>query len=248
MTIRYPLDLGHKAENNFPYMSFDIVKFRDRNFIVDSAPSSSGVIDTYQGGDKSIKKTIHIDTIYLPLPDNLQNSYNPSWEMTDMRAINTIRDVLKTDVLSGFKMLGAEMTALAAGDMMKKLTFQTPNPKKQAIFNGIEPRQFSWQWSLIPYSKQESEVIDNIARTFTKHSLPDLGKSTDAFYDFPAEFGITFRNVKGFPILSYCVCQNVSIGYSQSNTQIMEDGRPSQITLSMSFLETDIRTKTRPGI
>lgn len=250
MSIRYPLDLGHKVENDFPYVTFDIVQYRDRNWIVDSGPASSGEVskhwDTYVNEDV---KTIYLDTIHLPLPDNVQNGYAPNWEMTDLRIIEGIRDVLQASGMSEIATIaGGAVLSVTVGDMMKKIAAKTPNPKKQAIFNGIEARGFSFNWTFIPYSQQEAETIDNIIKTFTMHSLPNLEKPSDAFYDFPAEFGITFNNVKGFPKLSYCVCVGVNVGYSQSNTQIMSDGYATQTTLSLSFLETDLRTKTRPGI
>jgi len=250
MSIRYPIDLGHKADNNYPYMSFDIVKFRDRNWIKDSAPASSGKIEKPKG---DIKLSQHpptvLERVYLPLPDNVQNNYSHSWEMTDLRMIEGIRDVLRSSsVLDGAAIIGKTMASLTVGDTFKKIAALTPNPKKQALYNGSEPRSFSWQWTFLPYSQQESEIIDNIIKTFTKHSLPSIENNSDSFFNFPAEFGIHFRNVKGFPVINYCVCQNVSVGYSQSNTQLMDDGYTSQITLSMSFLETDLKTTKTPGV
>lgn len=250
MAIRYPLDLGHKAENNFPYMSFDIIKFRDRNFIKDSAPSSSGKPDTVNPIVKlSDQPPTVLNTVYLPLPDNVQNNYSPSWEMTDLRFVQGIRELAAANgVLEGAMALVGTIYSYTLGDLNKKVFSQTPNPKKQAIFQGIEPRYFSWQWTFLPYSQQESEVVENIIKAFTENSLPDLESSASTFFDFPSEYAISFRNVKGFPTPGYCVCNGVNVSYSQSNTQIMEDGHASQITLSLSFMETDLRTKRKPGL
>lgn len=250
MAIRFPLDLGYKAENNFPYMSFEIIKFRTRNFIKDEDASSGKPITTVDPSGKiSEQPPVVLNTVYLPLPDNIQNNYQPSWEMTSLRTIEGIREVARAnDVEEGALTLLKTAYSLSLGDLNRRLFSQTPNPKKQALFNGIEPRSFQWSWTFIPYSEQESKVIEDVIRTFATNSLPDIEKSSDIFFDFPAEFGIKFKNTKGLPVLDYCVCQGVNVSYSQSNTQLMQDGRASQITLSLSFLETSLRTKTKPGL
>lgn len=252
-SYRFPPDLGFLVEENkLPYVEFGIVKFRDRNLIKDTGPVSGSVPFTTYDGDQTKNFTTILDRVWLPLPANMSNSYSPSWDMAGMPLIETARAALQSNgglmSAEAAKKFAEAGLGIVAGGLIQKFTSQTPNPKKQALFNGIDPRSFTFNWLLTPQSEAEAKLIETIIATFTKNALPDLENKSDSFFDFPAEFEIVFHNVKGFPALSYCVCTNVSTDYSAGATQLLQSGHSVQVALSLSFSETDLRTKSRPGL
>lgn len=238
----FPNDLQQASD---PFVSFRIVKFRDRNVIRDSSkPESSTFV---VNGPNARDRVDTLDWVHLPLPMSMQNNYSPNWEMADMRLIEAARDALNApDKMAGAGVLFDFGHAVIAGDLTKKLAFKTPNPKKQALFNGIDPRNFTFSWQFTPQTERESEQIQEIIRTFVSNALPE--KANESFFNFPAEFLISFTNVKGYPKLSYCVCTGVATDLTPQSLQLLRSGHPVSVGFSLSFMETDLRTKERPGI
>lgn len=287
MSIRYPIDLSTRANKDFPFVQFQIAKFRERTLLKDFQGQSS-VVDGNQAGKiltdqelieglenvpgdatdfdkiqqlraKSAQWVINvtggtevIQDIFLPLPQSLQNNYSPNWEMTDMILINSILDGHNAEDTTQGLSLALQGVGAAVlnrtGQFAQKFAAMTPNPKKQALFNGIEPRTFSFDYTFSPQSLQEAETIDRIVTTFTKYSLPSLKDPTSAFFGFPCEFRILFHKTTGFPIYNWCVCTGVSTNYGPNTIQLLESGHATQIQMTLSFLETDLRTQERPGV
>lgn len=253
-SLRYPPNLGNLLDQSYPFVSFRAIKFRDRWALLENNASSAGVADKPQ--QKDILGDIH-----LPLPQDFQNSVAPQWEIADSQILAAGEQVYKAltsgaiirNAIAGAPALRNELGAIFAGGISKKIRFQTANPKKQAFFGGIEPRSFAFNYSFSPQSLKEAQLIENIIKQFTIHSLPELTSPGDAFFNFPSEFLISFNNTKGFPILSKgnnsCVCTSVSTNYSQAGImQLLQSGHVVQIGLSLTFTETTIRTKQDPGI
>lgn len=197
-----------------------------------------------------------LSNIFLPLPENLQNTYSPQWNMEDMIILNGIRDTIDAlaggDIGQAIKSGAGGVLAAASsnngGLLSQKIGALTPNPKKQALFTGIEPRNFVFEYVFSAQSKQEAEVIEGIVKTLNRYSLPSLEDPRDAFYKFPAEFSIKFHNVKGFPDISWCVCKGISTNYAPGSMQILESGHAIQIGLTMTFEETSLRTQEDMGL
>lgn len=272
--IRFPENLG--STNDIPYMSFKAVKYFDPRFIVDRNAISSATLRDTEGNIKNIQAAIagvlsgvattdtrkreHYGTVFLPLPEGLSNSISPSWDMANQQLLAIAAEGVKGLASQGSGAISTGViakigfdyaaTQIRQTDVFRGSTASTPNPKKQALFNGIDPRSFSWSWTLIPHSQQEAEQILNIIRFFTENSLPSLDNPNGAFFDFPNEFIIEFdSSLKGFPKIKDCVCTGVSTQFSQGGSiQLLESGHPVQTTISLSFTETQLLTKQNPGI
>lgn len=251
MTVyRYPPDLSQESRK-LPFVKFQMVKFRERNFEYDGKGNITGINPT----------KIPLDTIVLPLPEEVSNNYRLNWEMTNLQGLKAVEELFTNN--SAFR-AGANpktrenMAALLAGNFSKIIAQRTPNPKKQALFNGIEPRAFSFKYTFAPQSLQEAQQVQKIIEVFTINSLPALESEnengefvddeTAAFYKFPSEFEITFKEVQGYPVLSTCVCTDISTNFSPSQLQLLESGHSVQTTLNITFLETELLRKTKPGI
>lgn len=250
VSLRFPLDLGHLLDQNYPFVQFQIIKFRDRWALMEDNDKSAKLADI--ASQKDI-----LGTINLPLPQDFQNSVAPQWEIADSQVIAAGEDLYKKlmsgNVLGAIQNSGPNLRAILFGGISKKIQFQTANPKKQAFFGGIEPRTFAFNYTFSPQSEAEAIIIESIIREFTKHSLPELNGPGDAYFNFPSEYLITFHGTKGFPILdkgtNSCVCTSVSTNYTSSGVmQLLRSGHVVQIGLALTFTETTVRTKTDPGV
>jgi hypothetical protein len=222
----------------------------DRN---DRALEEIRKLNKLKSNNSTNTSVVTVENVFLPLPQQLQNNYTPNWEMADMILTETLEDIIYSSRGAG-EALHMAVTGFAAaalsmgGQYAQKFGARTPNPKKQALFNGIEPRSFGFDYTFSPQTKQEAEVIDRIITSFVTYSLPTLNTPNSAFFGFPCEYRIIFHNTKGFPDINWCVCTGVSTNYSPNMMQLVESGHASQISLSLLFLEADLRTQQNPGI
>lgn len=230
---------------------------------------TSGIGNVYATVAPKVKYNIQ-----LPVTNNVANSLGISWEMTGMAGTQAAIGLLKagaitaTDLQNG-NIMGAGETlgkgvgnALLAGnvalysDLLKKTVNVIANPKMQALFNGVEPRSFQFDFTFTATNQKEADTIEKIIYAFSKYSLPDISMG-DLIMDFPHEFLISFHDpsnsnidtpLAGFPILRSCVCIAVQTNYTPNGLQILKDGHALQIVLSMAFMETTLRTNNDPGL
>lgn len=248
---KYPPDI--EDSRNLPFVMFHMIKFQERNFEYDGKGNIT---------DINPKKE-DLDTIVLPLPEEVGNNYKLNWEMTNLQGIKLIEDMFSDNKslseAATNKRLYENLGAIVFDNFSKVIAQRTPNPKKQALFNGIDPRSFTFRYTFAPQSLQEAQLIQKIIRVLTINSLPALESQNEetgefeddplaAFFKFPSEFEIKFFNVEGYPKISTCVCTDISTNFSPSQLQLFESGHPVQTQLTLSFLETELLRKTKPGL
>jgi hypothetical protein len=128
------------------------------------------------------------------------------------------------------------------------------NPQVQVLFQGIDFRQFSFDFVLTPYSQEESDMIHEIIKQFKYASAPEMGSNgvfnKGLFMKIPDTFGIKFlyKGAENLKVnrIGECVLQDINVDYSGSGTWATHnDGSPVQIKLSLRFKETIIIDKNR---
>jgi hypothetical protein len=128
------------------------------------------------------------------------------------------------------------------------------NPQVQVLFQGVDFRQFSFDFVLTPYSQEESDTIFEIIKQFKYASAPQMGTNgvfnKGLFMKIPDTFGIKFlyKGIENLNVnrIGECVLQDINVDYTGSGTWATHnDGSPVQIKLSMRFKETIIIDKTR---
>lgn len=245
MALYYPQDL---ANSTVPYISFRAVEYTAPYEIVEEAIKRNYSKENIE--KNIVPKTI--GTIYLPLPVDLNDGLNPSWEIADNQTIsaltNSIASAADGDLKGAAQSIGNATIGVVAGDLARKVMGKTLNPKKQALFNGIDVRDFGFRYNFTALSERDANIIEEIVKKFRIWSLPSLPKDTDTYMKFPYEFEIKIHGLKGAPIYSSSVCTNVSIDLAPSGMQILRSGHPIQIQLNLGFRETTIKTRESPGM
>jgi hypothetical protein len=131
------------------------------------------------------------------------------------------------------------------------------NPHKQLLFKGVELRNFTFQYKLVARNETETNTIDYIIRLLRYHMLPDLGKGfsdigTGLALTYPSEFDMAFYMYEGdspklnpyLPAISTCVLTKMDVTYGEKEIVSHADGSPVELTLSLSFQETQVMTKS----
>ena len=267
-SYRFPEILGREAQKDrYPFVAIQPIKYRHQNKVLDFDALDSITGETIRNAapkaefNLNPKRTPGGDSFYLPLPTTVSNSYSPSWEMADTIWTSWLTETAaniapaKGKGLEGLQMVGGAIKDAGGraidialgGKFSQVFAGRVINPKKQALFNGIDPRSFAFDYTFSPQSLHEAELLERMIRSLVRYTLPKESASR-VFYEFPYEFELTFYNVAGYPKISPCVCTSISTNYSPGQLQLLQSGHPVQITLNMVFLETSLRTRDDPGI
>jgi Tail-tube assembly protein len=123
------------------------------------------------------------------------------------------------------------------------------NPHKIVLFTGVNFRDHTFSWKLSPRNRRESDLIRTIINMFTYYSHPEY-VAGGLFFKYPEFFRIRFRHPEYLFDLQPAVCTNVKVDFHGQGTPAyvrMADGSgppaPAEITLSLTFKETEIITK-----
>ena len=141
------------------------------------------------------------------------------------------------------------------GGAITKVTATAENNFSEAVFEKINPRQFSYTFNLIARNRQEALTIQKIIKFFKFHMHPELDEATGGrYFRVPSEFEIhyAYNDQKNNYLyeLSRCVCNSVEVDYGGDNFQTFrqfdgEGAAPVNISISLSFTETTVLTKAQ---
>ena len=138
------------------------------------------------------------------------------------------------------------------------------NPQATLSFEGVNLRQFSFDWALYPESAEEAQAIKKIIRSMKRVILPTVqglgvdDQSADgsggtlsgnslarAFLAYPATVNINLLGIDESHFLRFkpCMVDSINIDYGASGEIVIaEGGVPQGIKLSMVFKELEIQT------
>ena len=164
--------------------------------------------------------------------------------------------------IGGGALSAARKMAIGIGESMglgdisgaiTKVTATAENNFSEAVFERINPRQFSYTFSLIARNKQEALTIQKIIKFFKFHMHPELDAASGGrFFRVPSEFEIhyAYNDQKNNYLheLSRCVCNSVEVDYGGGDFQTFrqfdnEGAAPVNVSLSLAFTETTVLTK-----
>jgi len=128
------------------------------------------------------------------------------------------------------------------------------NPFKEQTFQGIGFRPFEFSFTFRARSDTEMEEIARIIMAFRGFSKPSfrMGEMGSGLFDYPEEFKISFLTLDNYndyginkylPEIKYCVCKAVNTNFTGSGWKAFKDGAPVDITLQLTFEETELITQ-----
>ena len=165
---------------------------------------------------------------------------------------------LKGVAFEGAKRLGVgALEALGAGDVggaITKVTGFAENPFSEVVFEKVNHRAFNYTFNLTARNKEEVEDINKIITLFKYHMHPSLSfdGAGGRYFKVPSEFEIHYAyqgQLNNYlNKISRCVLTGCEVNYGGEEfttfRQFDNDGAaPVQITMTLSFTETEIMTK-----
>ena len=188
--------------------------------------------------------------IALHIPNSLGIRYNTNWGETD-----TAEMMMVGDSITGFleKKGGSGLANLAltkgpGGDLLSSATGVAANPRKEAVFKGIDFRTFSFNYSFFPRNENEARNVQNIIKMFKFHMHPELKDSSNFLYLYPSEFDIVYykdseENLNLHRHTS-CVLVGLDINYTPNgNFTTFANGMSTQTDITLQFKELALLDK-----
>ena len=133
-------------------------------------------------------------------------------------------------------------------------------PRMELLFDGIGRRNFSYNFMFIPKSEKESEIVEEIVKSFKFHMASDYGGlsvlgvglgGTDGVRSMtiPDFFNIKYMHIgeglnKHLNKISTCVLTGMDVEYGAERYTAYAGGRPQTTKLSLNFSELEIITKS----
>ena len=138
--------------------------------------------------------------------------------------------------------------------LINKAFGQADNPYMEVLFDKMELRTFSYDFTFAPKNKQEQMDVQKIIALFRFHMAPELKGEANRFLTLPSEFDIhyMYQDQAGqasendfYNKIATCVCTGCEVNYTPDGVKSFEGGAPTKITMKVSFQETELLTKER---
>lgn len=128
----------------------------------------------------------------------------------------------------------------------------TSNPKAALYFEGVDMKQHSFNWTLMPRTENESELLRGVCTLLRRHSLPtyiDLIAASGAglkraMFRFPSVVDVYLLGLSEDHYMRFkpAMIQNVSYNYSPNGQAVLRGGKPATVQINLELIETDIWT------
>ena len=171
----------------------------------------------------------------------------------------------------GGAVTGGVIGMLGGTGMQKALesgTGKVANPYKEMTFSGIGFREFTFNFIFRARNVDEVDMVQDIIKTFRYYSKPLYSEGKSGFFSYPEEFHVEFLvknshrrhgphrtvgteedhcdffiNNPYIPQIKMCVLKTVSSNFAAQNAwRSLQDGAPVEISLGLTFSETELVT------
>lgn len=180
-------------------------------------------------------------TIRLYMPDSLSFGYSAQYDKLSVaEAINSVPLIGQVSKAATSFLSDNELGKMASA----KIGY-TFNPQQQTMFEGVDFREFEFEFIFTPTSRDEAIVVQNIIKELRRAAAPTKVVAAAGFFWVPPSiFNISFffnqQPNYSIPPIRPCVLQSVVANLAPNGWAAMNDGSPVQTTLSLSFKELDL--------
>ena len=141
--------------------------------------------------------------------------------------------------------------------LANKVFGQADNPYMEVLFDAMNLRTFTYNFTFSPRNREETEDVQKIIALFRFHMSPELKGENNRFLTLPSEFDIhyMFQSKDGqasendfYNKIATCVLTNCDTNYTPDGVNSFRDGSPTKITMALTFQETELLTKERVNL
>ena len=138
--------------------------------------------------------------------------------------------------------------------LANKVFGRAENPFVEVFFNSMNIRTFQYNFNFAPRNEEETMEIQQIIQLFRFHMAPELQERNSRYLTLPSEFDIhyMYKAVDGnsyendyYNRIGTCILENVTTNYTPGGVKSFADGAPTQVTMSLTFRETEVLTKEK---
>ena len=155
-----------------------------------------------------------------------------------------IKDAINKGSMAALDAVAPGASALIAMERGKIIT-----PRMEMMFAGIGRRNFSYDFTFIPKSKQESDRVEEIINMFKVHMHSDFIDGNVREMKIPDYFNIRYmyrgNENEHLNKISTCVLSKLDVNYGSDRYVSYDDGAPQTTKISLSFTEMEIITRNK---
>ena len=158
---------------------------------------------------------------------------------------------------------GLKKSAVTAADLFSgantqgsidKVFGQTVNPFIEVAFESMGVRSFDYTFNFSPKSRPETDEVKAIIQLFRFHMVPELKGTNHRYLTLPSTFDIHYmyqaspeesKENTFYNKIATCVLEDCNVNYAPSGVKSFDDGAPTQITMTLRFMETEMLTKEK---
>ena len=131
---------------------------------------------------------------------------------------------------------------------------QADNPYMEVFFESMGIREFTYNFTFAPRNTDERDDVQSIIQLFRFHMAPELQGAQSRFLTLPSEFDIHYMyqakdgtNSENdyYNKIATCILTNCAVDYTPGAVKSFADGSPTQITMGLTFKETETLTKNK---
>jgi hypothetical protein len=150
----------------------------------------------------------------------------------------------------------AETLAGAEGatGLVNRAFGQADNPYIEVLFESMGVREFTYNFTFAPRNEEETADAQSIIQLFRFHMAPELQGGQSRFLTLPSEFDIHYMYIGKdgtnsendyYNKIATCVLTTCDVDYTPGAVKSFADGAPTQITMNLTFKETETLTKDK---
>ena len=131
---------------------------------------------------------------------------------------------------------------------------QADNPYMEVFFESMGIREFTYNFTFAPRNTDERDDVQAIIQLFRFHMAPELQGAQSRFLTLPSEFDIHYMyqakdgtNSENdyYNKIATCILTNCAVDYTPGAVKSFADGSSTQITMGLTFKETETLTKNK---
>jgi hypothetical protein len=159
----------------------------------------------------------------------------------------------------GAKKAGAAVAETLSGSegatqLLNRAFGQADNPYMEVFFESMTMREFTYTFTFAPRNTDERDDAQKIIQLFRFHMSPEMRGGQSRFLGLPSEFDIHYMyqakdgtNSENdyYNKIATCVLTNCAVDYTPGAVKSFADGSPVQITMALTFKETETLTRDK---
>ena len=226
---------------------------------IESGVGPGGMESTVVEKEESIQRNVaNENSIALHIPRGIAFSDSMKYSNIESGILVTALEKLRRVAGEGGGGLGdvndAQVTAFLArsgvgGEFLSNLrrnnlqkNQQIVSPREFVLFDSPSLRTFNMTFKFLPETKQESENVKEIIKTFRRNMYPTFADKANIIYQFPLAFRIDIEGIKEGHMIKFpeVVLKDAGVTYNANSMSYFDDGGdniPIEVDLSLTFSE-----------